>query len=230
MPLEKSFEIELVSGHDQPIQFDPTPVLDGIEAAINRSIEEKDIDIAIQTGLSIYKTARMAGLGLAKLLWMINKHWIEYNIDEEFTDYIFTEMGISKTTIHRYVRIWDMWEDPELKLSATDKLKLFSRPIKDLSAIATTIDAGYPVNNQQWQSLIEAESNNKLLEVLRDAKNEEPRRQSIIISLKRDGSLVAYNSGNQYFLGYLETDKMEEEVVIKRAITRLVNVAGIMVE
>lgn len=221
-------EIELFSPLDQPIVFDSDQITQEVDGIIQKAIVEGDPEIAIAAGRTLITSIRLAGLGMIRLLWGLKKRWGEFELDGvDFDDYNFSDtLGLSKTTITRYVRIGAMLESEDVPNDVRGTL--LTRQVKDLSAIATSWDSGFPINDEQWTRLAEATDNTEILETLREVKNTEPRHNSIRLVLEDDGSIRAWHDNQGYFVGYL--DRNSDNPIIVKAINRISNLTGMRVK
>jgi hypothetical protein len=212
---------------DQPLPIQPLVVLDKVEDVFAQSIKDKDPAIAFNAAKILIAATRIAGLGMAKLLFLMRDNWPQYHVPDNFEDVAYEAIGLSKVTISRYIRIWEMFYSKDVPPQIVENLQ--QRPIKDLSAIATTW-AGYPIPDDKWEELAHAEDNSTVLEILREIKGEEPRKNSIILRLERNGTIRAWNRDQGHFVGYLNLDDGKDNEIVGKAIERIINGAGIMRE
>jgi hypothetical protein len=217
---------ELVSSLDQPIPYDPTKALDQIESFYRSAKEGKGVYLVLNKVKEIIGNFRTSGLILSKLLYMLHRDWDEYEVGDNFEDVVTAEIGISKITISRYLSVWTIFEHVSLTDNLTAQLQ--AKPMKSLIPIGTAIDQGYDIDEDTWQELAEAPDDATVRRLLRDVKGQEPRKNSLVIALERNGDLTAYRDGKQAFIGWLDVKKDDE--IITKAVKRIVDSTGIMVK
>lgn len=204
---------------------------DRIDEVLQHSFDKGDPEYALSFAQNLLKLDKLAGLGMARLLTGMSRKWDWYELDIAFEDYIHINIGLSKETIVRYVRDYEVIEglenNKEIPKSVVDAIK--QRPIKDINAIATCA-ASCDITPEQWEELADAPDNTTVLQTIRKIKDVPPRKNSLVIRLSRDGSLYAYpGNRNQIYIGELALDKRDDPDV-NRAINRIVTAAGILIE
>ena len=218
--------LEITASLDQPIPFNTGDILSQVDVVIDRAVTEKDPEIVFNAGEVLIKANRLAGIGLAKLAFTMNDRWSEFEINEEFSDAASHYWQLSKLTIDRYVRVWEMFDKEPIPNGQKDKL--LQRPMKDLVAISNMTASGYPVPEPMWEVLAEAPNNATVLSEIRDIKGVEPRGNPLIIHMERDGTLRAWWSGEGKHVGYLNVQDLDSTV--QKAINRIIDKVGIVVE
>lgn len=223
--MSKDIELlEITSSLDQPIPFETQGIFDQVDKVIALAITERDPEIVLNAGAKLLKINRMAGIGLAKLAFRAKDVWVEFGIADNFSDVASLYWQISKTTIDRYIRVWEMFEQEEIPDQIENRL--LQRPMKDLVAISNMVAAGYPIPGPMWEVLAEAPNNATVLAEIRDIKGVEPKITSMIIHMERDGTLKAWKNGEGVHVGYLAI----EEDAAQKAINRIIDKVGIVVE
>ena len=214
---------ELISALDQPIRFDPRPILEDIDTFYSHQKELGDIEVILEKAKTYISNFRMSGLVLAKLLYLMKRDWNDFDVGDTFEDTIYDVLGISKVTVNRYIGVWSLFAE---NLAPADlSLKLQNKPMKSLIPMAKTVEQGFEVEDEEWQELANAPDDATIRGILRGIKGQAPRKYGLTIVLKRNGDLIAYNDGTQYGIGYLEVDSTLEPT--KKAVERIVSSAGI---
>lgn len=222
--MSKTQDEELVSALDQPIRFDPKPVLEEIDTFYNDAKASGDVMVILDRAKLYITNFRMSGLALAKLLYMLKRDWHEYDVSDTYEDVLYDILGISKLTINRYVGVWGMFAENLTPAQLSNKLQ--NKPMKSLIPMAKTLEQGFEVEDEEWQELADAPDDATIRGILRDIKGQAPRKGGITIKLKRNGDLIAYNDGTQYSIGFLENSEPQPDVV-KKAVERICSSAGI---
>jgi len=215
--------LEITASLDQPIPFETKDILSQVDIVVNKALEEGDPEIGFNAGATLIKANRLAGIGLAKLAFKMRDRWDEFGITDDFSDVASLYWQISKLTIDRYIRVWEMFDSKEIPDEFEDKL--LQRPMKDLVAISNMVAAGYPVPVPMWEVLAEAPNNATVLAEIRDIKGVEPRGNPMIIHLERDGTLRAWKNSEGIYIGYLSL-----EFDAQKAVNRIIDKVGIVVE
>lgn len=218
----------LTNSLDQSIPFDTDQLSKAIEEVIQQALEKDDPSIAFNVGRSLIKASKLAGLGLAELLFTMKSYWPAFETGEEFEDRAFVEFGLSKATIMRYIRDWEMLNSGDIPPQLENKIA--EKNMKDINAIATTWASGYDIPEKAWEELADAPDNNAVLGILRDVKGIEPRVSSLVIRMERDGTLRGWMQGEGHFLGYLAVEEAKDDDTVKKAIERIISSSGIVLE
>lgn len=222
-------EIGLISaGLDQPIPVSADDILQEVDRIIDRAVETGDPAPALAAGLTLIKASSLAGLGLVKLIYKLKLNWQYFDMSDGFEDYIQQVWGLAAVTTSRYVRIWEMFDGGEVPPRLVDDLQ--QRPLKDLVAISTAVASGYNINEDEWEELATAPDNSTVLAKIRDIKGVEPKGNSIILRLERDGTIRGYKRGEAFFVGYLAVEEMQDKPEVGRAVERIISGAGILRE
>lgn len=163
----------------------------------------------------------LVGIAKAKVLHFLNKYWVEFQIQTPFLETISAYSGLSNTeVIKRYIKIWDMFENGSVPEQFIDGLK--AKPINELTPIMGALQAGYKLDEDNWEQVSELRGNHAISNYLREnVKKTEPRVQAIVYTLdKIDGMLYATTNGTRHRIGRLVLTGQEEQG--KRAIARLI--------
>lgn len=218
---------EITSSLDQPaVDFLTYTELQDIDKIFEQSLQERDIYIISKFIKQKTMQIKLAGWSLAKILYLLNTHWEEFEIQEDFENLIMQEFGISNVTASRYIRAWSLFA--EKKIPEQLQAEIQSRPIKDVIAIANTVKQGYELSKDDWENLAYSPDNKTVLGILRDIKGEEPRSNQLTIVLKRNGDLYAYQNDQSSFLGYFDLGVLDD--IKTKALERIINNTGIVKE
>jgi len=201
-------------------------IFDAVDGVLDNLRETGDL-LPAQTALrTLFAMQELSGQALAKLLYGVsawyNENRMEEQTEDTFEDWFYTEVStiVKPITIERYISVWDKHEQGLF----TDAIK--ERPLKDQIAIAKAIEQGYPIDDKYMKELERAENYSEVGAILREVKGIEPRKSALQIYLERDGSLNAWQDGEKHFVGYLNIKENEDDVV-KKAVTRITDAAGL---
>lgn len=217
---------EIISSLDQPMRYDPNPVLDDLGRFYDQAKTEGNLEAIIQKAQTLIGNFRASGLGLAKILYLLNRDWLTFGVDDDFSDTIFATLGITKGTIDRYIAVWKLFAENYVPASMVESFKL--KPMKSLIPVAKALEQGYDVTQMEWQKLMDSPDDSTVRSILREIKGEAPRAGGLVLVLKRDGDISATMDGQTVTIGYLYVDQVGE--VTQKAIERIVNGSGMMKE
>jgi len=216
-------ELSVVSSLDQPLAVSPDEELEKIDEIIKYSIRQGDPEIVFRHGFRLLAGMQIRGWALAKLLYLVEKSWDDYEIGDDFYDTVTGYLALHKNTIKRYIDVWDSCELIPPKLLPEFQQKAIRTHIPISSAIAQ----GYEIDDNTWQDLADAPDLNTVSRIVReDVRGEELKTGSISLSIDRDGSIYAFSHDQRYFIGSLEVDHKVE--VAQKAINRIIKNSGIM--
>jgi hypothetical protein len=198
-------------------------VYDAIDLAVGELKRTKDLQIVDNALSSLLSIQTISIFGISKMMFEVKKWWDENDWDEEtgdtFDDRFYSSHGLNSVIIERYISVWEY--RPQMPK------KIHARPLKDQIAIAQTLSEGYDISKDRWKELEQADSNAKVLKILREIKGKPPRKSSLTVYLNRDGNLTAYDSeGNQHFIGFLQVKDEKSDPIVKKVIERIVKNTG----
>ncbi len=197
-----------------------------VDAVIAESVMEKSPDKAIRLCKFLIGATQLSGLALAKILYELRKNWWKFEIDEDFTDYIYKEIGKHRHTVERYLAIADMLGNYVPK---DVKPQLEKMPVGSLAPIANAIKQGYRLEPKDWQEVTQATSPNEVREIIREIKGQKGKKSLITLILDRHGSIWVYNFNEErFFVGSLDIREAEDNEYVAKAIERIVGNAGIL--
>jgi len=168
---------------------------------------------------------QVTGLALAKALYLTWKNWENYDdVGGDFEETIVEYVGLHKSTVQRYKRVWQMFANKKVPEEIEEQLK--QRNIKDLIPIATAVDQGYEIYEEDWDDFVNASDYHEVSAKIRDIKGKPPRKHSLQIMMDSDGTLSAIRNNKFGHVGYLAVD--EDNEVSQQAIERIKKSTGIM--
>lgn len=218
-------EIDITTSFD-PVN--PTPdqdqYLQWVGDVISTGIQEKNIYIPLNSIKHLGTIIKLSGLMLAKFFYEVDKHWDEFEPDMD-KDNLHEYVGYHERTVQRYIRIWKMLTEEEIPEKPREILTQHNP--KDLVPIAQLVEDGYILNNHEWEQLADAANFYEISAIVRKIRGVPPRKNAIIMSLEKNGEIVAFTGdGDRYLVGYLRID--QEEDVVQKSIERIIRHSGII--
>lgn len=223
--MSSDFDMVLASDLDQPIDVAQTEFMDKVNAVIQQSIAKKDPSESIHLCKFLIGAQQLSGLALAKILYELQSNWWKFDIDENFTDYIYKEIGKHRHTIEKYLAVADM-----LKYVPDDiKPDLEKLPVQMLVPIGFVVKQGYQLEHEDWEEFTEATNANEVREIVREIKGQKPKRSLIYLTMDRSGSIWVFNNKEErFFVGSLDTKEADDNEYVAKAIERIVGNARIL--
>lgn len=218
-------ELLIISPLDQSLDVeDDDHVLDKIEKMIMDSIENNDYLKAIHICTQLIQVTKLSGLALAKSLYLIKSNWDKFSIKDNFEDVLTSRTGLTKATIQRYTSVWSMYDKGLIPELYVDNIRQMN--IKSQIPIAQALDAGYEIDDDEWEELADATDFSTVNAKLREIKNKEPRSHALILMMDRDGGIKAIKKDEQRYIGWLNVS--DENKIVQQAIERLKRGGGIL--
>jgi hypothetical protein len=217
-------ELTIISPLDQAIETDNQTILERVEALIQDAIDKKDVHAALNVPKQLVAVQKVSGVALARAMYLIKENWDKFEIEEPFDDVAFSYMGTSKETVRKYYLVEKMHEEDMIPEPYREKISQMN--IRDQIPIAYTLDMGYEIEEEDWQELSRAYDAPTIRAITRGIQGKPPRKHALLITLNRDGSLVATKAGEIYEVGWLDVDDADEAV--RQAIERIVKNTGII--
>jgi len=218
-------------GQDQSLPIDARTEQETyleVDKILERSIQEKNVYIALNAVRSVFIRAQLTGYTLAKYLYEIKANWDKFEIEDSFEDIVYDYIGRGRTTIDRYISVWNLKVSGVIPYEYQDEL--FKTNIRDVIPIAKAVEQGYDFDYADWENLAIAVSegnNNEVLRIVReDVKGKEPRKGSLQIYLESDGTLMAWKDDIGSFVGSLDIHSSDE--VAQKAIDRIISGTGVL--
>ena len=199
-------------------------VMTSIDKVISDLYQSGDLTKATRVVGVMDKINDVSGKAKAKLLWGIANWYKETGQAEKrndtFEDYMETETGNRSVTVKRYVNVWEQIENCVIPVEVQ------KRPIRDLIPVANALSQGFDFSKDAWKKIAQAANSSEVAEIVRTVKNKSPRKSGIQITIGRDGAITAWKDKQGYAVGYLFVE--DENEVVKKARTRIIDGAGIM--
>ena len=213
-----------VNGLDQSLSVDDTEILIRIETIIQESIERKDAFYALDFGKEFIKISQLSGIALAKLFYRLRENWDLFEVEDEFDSVAYAYVGMHKSTIDKYIRVWEMYEHKIIPEDLESEIR--QKNIKDQIYIATLPAQGHEPTLEEWQEIADAPDYNSVASVVREIKGQKPRKSALLIFINSDGTLMAQQEDEMQFVGYLNVDDAGD--IAEKAIQRLLRAAGVL--
>jgi hypothetical protein len=216
-----------------PITSNDFAQLDEVDIVIARSIASGDPLIASDYGLQLGRAAAIKSLALAKLLFGIQSNWELFQaagIEDDYENFVSAHLGITEQTARKYPAMWKAIFANDF-VSDEIKLRLQSKPIKELLLLTAAVEEG-SLTNDELETVIVADES-KIRDMIKEARGKQTSsKSSIYISiLMRDtnkykrGTIIATQNGVQESRGWLDLDT---EGFGLKAVARIINSAHIM--
>lgn len=222
---------EITSTMDEPLSLclsDQQDIERRVDEIIAESLRAKDPVIVLNGIARIEGFIRISGLGLAKALWELSSNWDVFEIDEEFTDFVQEHTSISKATIKRYVTTWEMYHNKSVPKKFQEQIK--GRTMRDQVEIAKIADR-VEMSDKDWNTIASTANGHELQEVKRKLLKLKPRKSGVVIRLRRNGDIEAYDSEKKrHYIGNLEIDEAKNDPIVAKAIGRIIRGAAILEE
>jgi hypothetical protein len=226
--MNKMNDIEIVSPQDQPLSISKMDLfMKDIDESYAIALQNKNVLSVLCSAKDMLTGFRLRGLGLAKILFSLQRDWESFEVHDVFEDVVFAELGLSPVTVDRYIATWRMVD--QHKIPAELQETVLSMPMKSLIPIAKTLEQGYDISEKDWDDLASSYDEASVRAKVRGIKGKEPRKGSgMILTLFRDGSLNAIIDGGVVPVGFLNIESKDPSVV--NAISRIVENAHIIVQ
>jgi len=217
-------EIILLNGLDQTLPIEDDWILDKVDEIIRESLDKKDAYLALNSCRALKQIAQLSGIALAKFFYLMKENWDKYEIGDEFDDVAFDYVGVHKSTVDKYVRVWKMHNQHLIPSEVSEQIR--KRNIKDQIPIAIAVDQGYDIGEDDWKDLADAPDFNSVSAKVREIKGKEPSKSALLLFISSDGTLTAQQEGETEFVGYLNTD--DAGLIAEKAIQRILKSSGVM--
>ena len=184
-----------------------------VDDLIKSALEHDNIDIILAEINKMVQAKELVGKVLAKTIYLLHQSWYSFSISEHQT-FIGTleSVNVHYGTIQRYLK----YEQEKRKLPENFR----DKPIRELLPITNALAQGYNIDEDGFASLDKASNLADTYRIIREIKNEEPRKSSLQIYLKDDGSIFCWHNQERYDVGFL--DVHSEHEAVRMAITSIV--------
>ena len=113
----------IVKGLDQALAVDADEFLNTIKTYLIEAIETKDANRAFGIIKQLRLAAQLSGLSLAQALWIIRDSWSSFETDGKFEEIAFERIGLHKSTVREYCRVWDLFEEGYVPIHLSNRFK-----------------------------------------------------------------------------------------------------------
>ncbi len=220
--------MDITSSLDQglPLQQESMEFLQSMKSQYTKMYEQKDKTAIVKFLNNIYNVSRISSIVLANVLYWLNNDWETWGLGEDFVEFAFDHLGYTRTTIDRYIAIGKMYNLEYVP--AHLKEQVFSMTMKSLVPIAKTIEQGYEISEDRWETLAYCPDDNSVRKEIRSIKGVAPRKHSMIIMIHPDGEIVALFGDDSVpiYLGYLNVDIDDDRA--QAAISRIIENSNIL--
>ena len=160
---------------DQSLPVDASPELEYVDEVFGKAIKDNDPEVMFGYMVGIQQQFQIRGLALCKSLHLMSHYWDAFEIGDNFIDTAQQYLGITKHTIERYVKVWDMFlTAPKLIVPELQQMNL-----KSLFPIANAIAQGYEIEDLTWNKLIDAPDYSSVSKIINeDVKDGEGERSN----------------------------------------------------
>lgn len=203
----------VVSGLDQtlPVRQAEKEIYAKVDVIIQEAVEEGNPRKGFQAMEGLLSVGRVAGLALAKFIYIFKFQWSKFNSPHSFEQEAEEYLGLQAITIKRYYRVWKMLVEGEIPKEYLEKLKLL--PMRSLIPISNLQEQGYEAEDKDWLRLSNAPDLASINKIIREIKGTEPRKGSIQGEWDAEQrQLTVWKDGKPHFVGF-QYDERDEVVV-----------------
>lgn len=197
-------------------------ILSAIDGVIERLHRTNDL-LQVENALRSLKGIEdISGMGIARLLYGVNQWWEETDQDSITNDtFIDWAESVDDTFNSTYIRRCISIYKYESNGTFSDIIK--AQPIKFKQQIASHLDQGYSIDEDEWEKLEECGHVSETGAILREIKGKPPRKNTLQISLQRDGSIQLWYQDEMFFGGYLTRPDGAESPKEREAIEKMIS-------
>ena len=227
----------ILSSFDQAIDIRSTKadLLEQVDVVVQDAVNRGDHRVAMDAGRSLNAAGHLSGLGLAKLLYELDRRWKHFPVDESYTfeDACYLEIGISRVTVYKYVRLWRfVILHPELTPPERDLL--MTKPIGALDLL-TAAAREDQITRDDWLEILSAPDKATIREIVRRIRGHVgPSKSAVTLMYHRDGRVTARRGDIlvPVCVFITETHGLSEEQleILDIAQERMVRGAGVVVQ
>lgn len=224
--------VPIESGLDQPLKLpNLSNIIKRVDEIVDAAILSKNPETALDVISRLVQVNRLSGLGLARVLWQFSRRWSELGMGDAFVDVVFESTGLPSETVRRYVQGWDSIEN--MDVDEETRSNLLDHGIKAIIAIAQKeARSGKRFTRRQLKRISKSEDLSSLRRTMNDILGIAASSQDVLLlHLRRDGSLEAWSGNKKVSVGYLMYSEEDlEDPIRKRAVTRLIEGVGIIID
>lgn len=244
--MSMSLETALSSGLDQPGLTESKRyerVMAQIDKVIKKLDKNNNPDDGFAAARELLDVQRLSGLAMGRLLYEMKDRWehrwAELGIAQQrFEDQAHRELGLAPVTVRRYVTAWEKLQSPNIPTEV--KPLLLGRKMEDQVAITSTAKH-MPQGDftpGEWERIAKTADTHTLRDTLAELKGTERKNNTLVIWLRKDGTLQAKEGKGAYVtIGMLAINPVEgaalsesKQKVATRALERIIASAGIVRE
>jgi len=208
-------------------------ILSAVDDVLVHVKKTGDTDFAANALVQLKGIEKITGKAVAKLVSGLQEWWdeeeMELSTGDSFDDWIYSiDVEFNATYIRRCIMI------EKYESNGTFSERIMARPIKEKQAIASHLEQGYELTSKDWKELERSSNEYEVGEILRNAKGKPPRKNTLGISLERDGSLTVWYQDENFFGGYLAQPKEDmnekEQEALEKMLHRLTKNTGVKIK
>ena len=217
-------ELDILNGMDQTVPVDDEWILDKVDEIIAESVEKKDAYVALNSCRQLRQISQLSGVALAKFFYLIRENWNEYDIGDDFKDTVYDYVGVHPATVSKYIKIWEMYEKELIPKEFEEQIR--QRNIKDQVPISNLVAEDYPMDQDDWEDIVDAPDFTSLSKVTREIRGKKPYKNALLLFISSDGTISATQDEETEFVGYLNVEEAGD--IAEKAIQRITRASGIL--
>ena len=177
-----------------------------VDDLIKSALEHDNIDIILAEINKMVQAKELVGKVLSKTIYLLHQNWYSFSISEHQTLIGTLEsINVHSHTTQRYLKY-------ELQKEKLPK-EFLDKPIRELIPITNALFDDFEITDEDWSNLARASNLLDIHRIIReDIKNQEPRKSSLQIYLKDDGSVYCWRNQERYDVGFLDVHSKHEAV------------------
>ena len=200
-----------------------------VDTTVEQAISQNNIQPVMAMGRALKRNLQASGLALSKLLYRAREVWELLGYDEDMFESIYAEMGISHSTAHKYINMWEaVFANPDIPDDVKEDIE--GKPIKALLLLTAAAREGQ-ISNEDWDKIAEASTSSEVRNIVRDIRGERTSsRTAMVLELNmKSGVLVARRGGERdTTIGVFNVGQRTQNDLVEAAITKIISNCGIM--
>lgn len=211
---------------DQSVEVDAEWAIRKVRDTVAQALENKDVTIIERLCIQLMQVNKISGRALVELLYLWEKSWVLFGINENFVDYAYVRVGKHRHTVERYIKVARLLNEGAIPEDYQQEIN--NKNLNELIPIANAVNQGYEIDNSAWKRLAHATDAAEIREIVnKDVKNFEGRSNNTTLHMSREGYIYAYKPDQERrHVGYLELDNPDP--IVQACIERIVSHSGIV--
>ena len=196
--------------------------MDEVDIIIQDALEKDDPSLVFHQIRNLEEKKELIEAAKSKFFYTLNEVWDQFSISklESLHTQAYDGLGYHSHTVDRYITLWE-WQGVLPKT-------IQDRPVREQFVVTKMLSQGFEPSEEQWEDLERTNTKAEVDAVVREIKQQKPKRGSLQGYVSEDGTLYGWMNNRRADVGYLDLNN--DDPIVQKLIKRIIDSAGVLRE